>query len=153
MWESAISDRIKIVTLSQEGVRRMRNCGLSTSAEDRAAVMSDLMTKMRRSGYGVKMRNMVLDCSLVGYYRMRKTEEEGGRKVNRPMSEGKIEREVQKVIGKTEWMNSKGKKESEKKEKEGETCGGRFRGRSSKGWKNQVGSKNVNGKKQTKMRG
>ena len=103
MSESAVPDRMKVVTLSQEGVRRMRNCGITCTAEDRSRVLSDLMRKMMRSGYGEKQRRMVLECAVVGYYRMRMNQRNGGRRVNRPMSEGKEEREVMKIVGKTEW--------------------------------------------------
>ena len=125
MWDSAVPDRMKITTLSQEGVRRMRNCGLTSSSSDRAKVMSDLMMKMRRSGYNGKMRGMVLECALVGYYRMRRNEEAGVRRVNRPMKEGLAEREIQKIVGKTEWVRNTNKSKTATKP----VGGGR------KGWK------------------
>ena len=104
MAESAMPERVKIVTLSQEGVRRQRNCAPSISPESRANILSDLMGKMRRSGYNEKTRRNVITSAITGYYRMRKVEKEGGRRVNRPLEEGLEKRERDKVVGKTAWF-------------------------------------------------
>ena len=51
MKKSAMPDRCKIVTLSQEVVQRMRTTSRSIQVEDRVKILEDLMIKMMISGY------------------------------------------------------------------------------------------------------
>ena len=103
MEKSAMPHRMKVVTLSQECVRRMKNTGRSVKIEERAGILSRFMRKLWRSGYGKKTRTNVLESGIKGYYSMLRTEMLGGRKINRPQEEGRTDREVTKIIGKSTW--------------------------------------------------
>ena len=103
MKESAMPERSKIVTLSQEVVRRMRNTGRAEPVESRAEILSDLMLKMKDSGYNISSRVNVLKSGLRGYYSMVLTEAYGGRPVNRPASMGQEERDRRWINRKSTW--------------------------------------------------
>ena len=105
MCKSAMPEKIKIVTNSQEIVRILRNCGNNITAGEKAEHLTSMMRKLRRSGYGVNMRKNILNSGTTGYYNMRKVEAKGGRRVNRPATEGIKERDIQRIVGKTAWMN------------------------------------------------
>ena len=107
MEGSALPHKMKVTTLSEEVLRRMKNTSKKVGKSRRAAIMTDFMKKMRRSGYGAKMRRNVAIAGLRGYYRMVRVEEEGGRRVNRPRWEGATERRYKKLGGKSNWFKKR----------------------------------------------
>ena len=111
MDRSALPHRIKVTTLSQEVVRRMKNTGRSVGEERRKKILTRMMTKMKRSGYNERMRRRVLVAGLRGYNNMVMVEEGGGRKVNRPRWDGARERRFKKMAAKSSWFRSKKKKQ------------------------------------------
>merc|ERR1712242_529095 len=104
MENSALPHRIKITTLCQEVIRRMRNTCRDVSCKRRGEVLSVYMRKLQRSGYSVAMREKVAIAGVRGYLRMVKVEEEGGRKVNRPRQDGEEERRYKRLAGKSSWF-------------------------------------------------
>ena len=52
MERSAMPHRMKVTTLSQEVVRRLKNTARSVQDWRRRAVLSRMMVKLKRSGYG-----------------------------------------------------------------------------------------------------
>ena len=85
----------------------MINTCREVDIEERVEIVNELMKKMKRSRHSEKVRRMVLECGLLGYYRMVKREEEGGMRVNRPPKLGMEERERKKVLGKVTWTRGK----------------------------------------------
>ena len=110
MEGSALPHRIKIQTLSQEIIRRMRNTSGKISKARRAEILTKFMMKMKRSGYSAKVRRNVALAGLKGYWTMVRTEEQGGRRVNRPKWEGASSRRFKKLAGKRNWFRKKGSK-------------------------------------------
>ena len=104
MENSALPHRIKMTTLCQEVIRRMRNTCRDVSCERRGEILSVYMRKLQRSGYSVAMREKVAQAGVRGYLRMVKEEEEGGRKVNRPRQDGEEERRYRRLAGKSSWF-------------------------------------------------
>ena len=119
MNKSALPHRMKVTTLSQEVVRRLKNTARSVGESKRRNILSNMMVKMRRAGYDDKMRRNVLVSGLKGYWRMVKTEKEGGRRVNRPRWEGAVERRYKKLGARSSWYKRKGKKIGEKDRNKG----------------------------------
>ena len=78
MEGSALPHRVKIQTLSQEVIRRMKNTAGKITKNRRAEILTTFMMKMKRSGYSVKVRRNVVLAGLKGYWAMVMTEEEGG---------------------------------------------------------------------------
>ena len=111
MEGSALPHRVKLTALTQEIIRRMKNTSRRIGKKKRATILSELMKKMKRSGYSAKVRRNVALSGLKGYYKMVKTEEEGGRRVNRPRWEGAGERRYKKLGGKANWFKRKAKNE------------------------------------------
>ena len=106
MEKSALCARVKMVVMSQEVIRRMRNTSTRVDLDQRAAILSHFMTKMARSGYGAAQRMEVLRAGCTGYYRMRWRERTQGRRVNRAREDGAAARATKKLLGATSWFRS-----------------------------------------------
>ena len=104
MEKNALPHRMKITTLTQEIIRRMKNTSRTIGKKRRAVILTNFMKKIMKYGYGAKTRRNVAIAGLKGYYRMVKTEEEGGRRVNRPRWERTRERRFKKLGGKANWF-------------------------------------------------
>ena len=61
---------MKITTLTQEIVRRMRNTCRAVSSKRRGEILSMYMRKLERSGYSLATREMVATAGVKGYLRM-----------------------------------------------------------------------------------
>ena len=109
MEGSALPHRVKIQTLTQEVIRRMKNTSGGVAKKRRAAILTNFTKKMKRSGYSAKVRRNVLLAGLKGYWNMVKTEKEGGRRVNRPRWEGASSRRYKKLGARSNWFKKKGK--------------------------------------------
>ena len=103
MMRSAMPHRTKIVSLSQEVIRRQRNTSRNVSEVVRRKNLSQMMCKLKRSGYDTNMRRKILVSGMRGYKRMVKDEEEGRRPINRPKWLGQKERRYKKLGGKSSW--------------------------------------------------
>ena len=68
MKNSAMPERAKIVTLSQDIICRMRNIVRMEPIENRLSILNDLMTKIKYSGYPETSRCNILKNELRGYY-------------------------------------------------------------------------------------
>ena len=113
MESSALPKRMKITTLSQEVVRRMRNTSRGVSSQRRGEILSEFMLKLRRSGYSEADRLNICTSGLRGYLRMVRTEMSGGRRVNRPRQDGEHERRMKRLTGKVSWFKTKKRKEDD----------------------------------------
>ena len=88
---------MKLTTLIQEVIRRQKNTARNVEGKRRNYILTKLMCKMKRSGYDEKMRRKVLVAGMKGYERMVLAEENGGRKINRPMVGRKSGKKIQKA--------------------------------------------------------
>ena len=79
MSRSALPQRMKITTLTQEIIRRQKNTARNVGKKRRSEILTRLMVKMKRSGYDQRMRNKILLAGMKGYERMVKAEQEDGR--------------------------------------------------------------------------
>ena len=121
MKQSAMGEKCKVTTLTQETIRRMINTCRSTSTSQRAAILSTtMMSKMKASGYSSAQRLDVLTAGCKGYYRMVAREQAGGRRLNRPAKEGEEERKVSRVNGAENWFQNTKRMEEEEGERENE---------------------------------
>ena len=67
MENSALPHRMKITTLCQEIVRRMRNTCRAVSSAGRGEILSVYMRKLQSSGYSQATREMVATAGVKGY--------------------------------------------------------------------------------------
>jgi hypothetical protein len=84
MARSALSDRVKRSTMTNEAMRRLLCCSPNLDEASRRAVMEDYARMLRRSGYSERFRHEVISDAMRGYEKRLKEEEEGGRPVDRP---------------------------------------------------------------------
>ena len=107
MGDLAVPHKTIITTLSQEVRRRMVNCCRSVNVKERVSILDTLMKKMKNSKHCQSVRLNVLECGLVGYFRMVEREKAGGIRVNRPAEDGVSQREMKKILGKVSWMRER----------------------------------------------
>ena len=78
MYQSAMPERIKRTTLSQEVIRILRNCHPDLPWKQKLVHLNKLTERMRDSGYPEKIREEVIEYGLQGYERMLEVEKAGG---------------------------------------------------------------------------
>ena len=76
-------EKVKITTMVQEVMRRLMNMSKHVPKEETNNELGKFTEKMKRSGYGEKMRNMVIVAGMKGFNRMRREDEAGIRKLYR----------------------------------------------------------------------
>ena len=108
---SAMPEKIKRTSLTQEGIRILRNNSQELPLEVAAGHLTDLCMRMRAAGYNEKFRLEVIKSAMHGFERMVKVEEEGGRPVNRPRSweEDRCQVQVQKHSRQQNWFRAGGR--------------------------------------------
>ena len=80
---SAFTWRCKLVTMSNEVVRRMRNSTRQLTLEARLSIMSTFIDKLRSSGYARSTVDGILTSGLKCYFRKLTIDLEGGPSMNR----------------------------------------------------------------------
>ena len=104
---SALPITTKITTLSQEGLRRMRNTSRSQGTQVIIEILNLFMIKMLNSGYPEDIRYEVLKSCVKGYYRMVLSEVCGTRRVNESSKVGKESRDIKNTVGNRNWYKPK----------------------------------------------
>ena len=72
---SAMATSIKRTSLSQYGLRILRNTSLELSWDLKAEMLSEFSERMRDSGYGEKFRYQIIQSILTGWDKMRRMKE------------------------------------------------------------------------------
>ena len=83
LFHSAMPEKTKRTTLSQEVSRILRNCHPDLPWEDKLAHLNGFIERLRDNGYPEKMRAEIVLSGLKGYGNMKETERNGGRPINR----------------------------------------------------------------------
>ena len=81
---SAMAMSIKRTSLTQYGLRILRNTSLELSWDLKAEMLSEFSERMRDSGYKEKFRYETIQSILTGWDKMVAEQERGGRPINRP---------------------------------------------------------------------
>ena len=106
LHQSAMPDKIKRTTLSQEVIRILRNCHPDLSWQQKLTHLNRLTERMRDSGYPERFREEVIRSGLTGYQHMVEVEKAGGRPVNRLRKTNKNERKKEKERKKDNWYKN-----------------------------------------------
>ena len=106
--ESAMSMATKRTTLTQYGLRILRNTSLEISWDVKAEMLSEFCERMRDSGYNQKFRAQVTDSILKGWDKMVEQQRKGGRPINRPKSYEEAKRKQQKSQKQRNWFKTGG---------------------------------------------
>ena len=108
MKNSAMPEKVKRTTLTQEGIRIMRNTSLELPWEVNADHLSNLSMRMKASGYDEKMRLEVIKSAVTGFEKMVEVEKAGGRPINRPRDWEEDQRQTSKQTNKQNWYRKGG---------------------------------------------
>ena len=100
---SAMPGKIKINSLTQEVIRRLRNCRRSMNWSIKAKILSEFMHSMMASGYSEQYRLEVLKSGLKGYQRQCEDNDNGIKPLYRPRSFQHEKRRRKKAIIKNSW--------------------------------------------------
>ena len=104
MRESAMSTRVKMNTLTQEVIRRLRNTRASLDWDEfKAPILTEFCKKMARSGYPEEYRSVVIKSGVLGFERQLEASRRGERPLFRPREWQKEERRKSKMIQKAAW--------------------------------------------------
>lgn len=106
LFSSAMPEQVKRTTLSQEVIRIMRNCHPELPWREKLIHLNALTERLRDSGYSEKMRAEIVQSGLRGYSKMKETERNGGRPVNRLRTFDKWERRKQRIKKKQNWYKN-----------------------------------------------
>ena len=108
LHQSAMPDKVKRTTLSQEVIRVLRNCHPDLPWERKLVHLNTLTERMRDSGYPERMREEIIQSGLKGYEKLVEVESSGGRPVNRPRKSDQTERRKEKAKRKDTWYKQGG---------------------------------------------
>ena len=109
---SALSENVKVASLSQDLVRRMMNTSELLSTEERVKVVNEYSDNVRASGYSAKQTKKLVEAGLTGYERKLRKAESEGRFIHRSASDGVESRQRKKLLGREEWFLDKKKEET-----------------------------------------
>ena len=84
LHDSATPEGMKAATVSQEIIRRYKNCSRDLHPSVVEGVLRQYMSELEAGGYSLQWRQRVLEAALVGYERMLVRQKEGTGWVNRP---------------------------------------------------------------------
>ena len=108
MKDSAAPLSQKRTVLTQEGIRRLKNCKKELDWEQKAKHLGDFMQKLKNSGYDEKFRLEVLKSSLNGYDKIIEDDEKGIKPVYRNKEwKEKNNWSRKKILKKENWWKGK----------------------------------------------
>ena len=84
MANSAVSDRVKRSTMTNEALRRLLSCSPNLEERKKVEVMEDYARLLRRSGYSERFRHEVISDAVRGHQKLLHEVSEGKRPLNRP---------------------------------------------------------------------
>ena len=105
---SAMPEKMKGTVLGQEVVTIRRNIRLRLSWEVTVKHLNNLSKRMTISGWKEKERLQIIKAGVIGYDVMLKTEEEGGRPINRQKSWELDKRQKNKQMKGKNWFSKGG---------------------------------------------
>ena len=106
--DSAMPASVKRTTLTQEGLRILRNTKLEVPWSEKAEMLSDFSARLRFSGYSERYRQQVMESVLAGWDKMVKEQEEGRRPINRAGEWQADQRKMDKKKKKNSWYKAGG---------------------------------------------
>ena len=99
-----MSAKVKINTLTQEVIRRLRNTRITLPwSEFQAKILTEFSKKMARSGYPEGYRLEVIKSGILGFERQLEADRNGQKPLFRPREWQKEERRRKKMVRKAAW--------------------------------------------------
>ena len=101
---SALPHKVKVATLTQEGVRGLCNSSRELPTSHKCQILTTYMRKLQASGYNQCLRANILEGAVTTFLKKCKAEQLGIQPVHRLGSHNLEERRRTKLQGKTEWF-------------------------------------------------
>ena len=105
---SAMADRTKRSTLTQEAIRILRNCSLSVPWSRRAELLSDFSLRLKISGYSERFRETVMRSALSAWDKLLEADQSGEQPLYRERTWCRDKRNKQKEAKKKHWFRNLG---------------------------------------------
>ena len=112
--ESALPDKVKLTTLTQEIIRIRKNTSETVREERKVGQMSRFAMKLMLSGYERKERREIILAGLKGFSRLEELDRKGKRSLNRSRKENYEARLLKKHGAKSNWYKRKGESKDSK---------------------------------------
>ena len=107
--KSALSEIVKVASLTQNLIRRCKNTSEMLSIQARLAVIDQFTQQVLACGYSKEQTRRIVTAGLVGYENMKIAAEEAGGSIHKCAAEGAVERRRKKLIGKASWFKGSSK--------------------------------------------
>ena len=98
---TAMSENGLVASLTQEVVRRCKNCSEDLPQEDKNQVLDQYTIKLLSSGHSRTQAQKIITAGLKGYVRMLQRQEKGQSAIHKPSIEGLAQRNRKKLLSKT----------------------------------------------------
>ena len=109
MANSAVSDRVKRSSMTNEAMRRLLCCSPGLPEKHRVEVMEDYARMLKRSGYTERFRQEVISDASKGHQKLEQGEAAGGRPVDRPRTYQQEERRRRRKEKGERWFRREGR--------------------------------------------
>ena len=107
MEKSAMAERSKISSLSQDVIRRLQNNCKDTCQAEKNAIIETYIRKLKISGYSKSQIKEIISSGLKGYVTKVERAEEEGRSFHRGATQTLAGRQKKKLTQKTNWYKKK----------------------------------------------
>ena len=100
---------MKVASLVQNLIRRMKNTSEMLNIQTRIAIIDEFTQQLFMSGYGKDQVKRIITAGLVGYENIKSTAEKKGEGIHKSAASGAVQRRRARLIGKSSWFRSKPK--------------------------------------------
>ena len=109
---SALSENVKVASLTQNLIRRCKNTSELLSMEERLAVIDQFTEQVLACNYSRDQTKKIVSAGLIGYENMKLAANKSGSGIHKGAAEGAVERRRKKLVGKSSWFKSSPKQKA-----------------------------------------
>ena len=104
--DSALDENMKIASLTQNLIRRMKNTSELVNMKVRLAIVDEFAEQLMMSGYGRDQTRRIITGGLVGYENLKATAAESGEGLHRSAAAGAVARRRARLLGRGNWFRT-----------------------------------------------
>ena len=105
--KSALGENVKVSSLTQNMIRRMKNTSEDVPDEERRKIVDNFYWQLKISGYSDEQSRKIIKAGLIGYEKLLLKCKQGNAKLHRSAEEGWETRKKKKLLGKSNWFKTK----------------------------------------------
>ena len=102
---SAMPHNVKMATMVNEAIRRLRNTSRTLPWATKAAILTRFSNDLRISGYNQQFREKVIQSATTGFQRQCEAADNGGIPLHRPRNYERAARRKKKLMSKESWFH------------------------------------------------